>query len=241
MYRCAVTNNSWDIEAAHLIPREEGDWFRQNGMSMYGDDSLDTEDSANLIRLRGDIHTCFDRRFFTLVPKPRFATSPETGYQYVIHVLAERATEFAAEFHNRAVRYLESTQPEYLFARFAWAVLLGVKPLVLQGSLKRVARFKVWEGSDTAERRVEELPGPVLTSSYGAGRTKSASPKKRKPEATDSFEEASSSEVEESPYDGCDWRNDKEIACNTARYENYHAPEWEERGRSRTTKAAPAG
>lgn len=64
----------------------------QNGMSRYGVDMRDVNDSGNIIRLRVNIHRCFDTHLFSIVPKPEFApvgsdiSLSTTDLAYVLHV-----------------------------------------------------------------------------------------------------------------------------------------------------------
>jgi hypothetical protein len=53
--RCAITNFSFHVEPAHIIPKEETDWFNYNGMAGYDENACDTQFPENLIKLRTDI------------------------------------------------------------------------------------------------------------------------------------------------------------------------------------------
>ncbi|KAK2037072.1 hypothetical protein LZ31DRAFT_589132 [Colletotrichum somersetense] len=182
--RCALTNHSSGLTSAHIIPREEGEWFMQNGMSRYGVDMRDINDSRNLIRLRADIHRCFDTRLFTIVPKPEFASAisdtlfTTTAPAYVLHVFGANAEEFSGLYHNTRFQYLDNTSREFLFSRLAWTVLILIKPFVLAGSQRSVIRCRSSKGVGF-EWEAEELSGADLSRSYGGGGSRSASPKKR--------------------------------------------------------------
>ncbi|KAJ5005482.1 hypothetical protein K4K57_011735 [Colletotrichum sp. SAR 10_99] len=70
---------SQSIPFDRYVPREEAEWFMRNGMSRYGVDTRDVNESRNMIRLRADIHRCFDTRMFSIIPKPEFASDdPDT-------------------------------------------------------------------------------------------------------------------------------------------------------------------
>ncbi|KAK3937768.1 hypothetical protein QBC46DRAFT_451673 [Diplogelasinospora grovesii] len=86
--------------------------------------------------------------------------------EYVVYVLAVHATEFSDLYHDRVVQYLYDPTREYLFARFAWAVLINVKPFIVAGLLRCIARFRIFSGE-----------GADL---YKAGRSRSTSFRKRK-------------------------------------------------------------
>ncbi|KAK1570206.1 uncharacterized protein LY79DRAFT_594448 [Colletotrichum navitas] len=181
--RCALTNSAFGLTSAHIIPREEGEWFMQNGMSRYGADLRDVNDSRNLIRLRADIHRCFDTRLFSIVSKPKFASSisdtlsTTTDPAYVLHVFGTNIGEFSSLYHNMCFQYLENTSHEFLFARLAWTILILIKPFVLAGLRRSVIRCR--NGEDGFDWRAEELSGADLSSFYGGGGSRSASPKKR--------------------------------------------------------------
>ncbi|KAK1997902.1 hypothetical protein LX36DRAFT_657080 [Colletotrichum falcatum] len=182
--RCALTNQGFGLTTAHIIPREEGEWFMQNGMSRYGVDMRDVNDSWNLLRLRADIHRCFDTRLFSIVPKPEFASvisdtsSTTAAPKYVLHVFGANEGEFSGLYHNTRFQYLDNTSREFLFSRLAWTILILIKPFVLAGSQRSVIRCRNSKGIGF-EWRAEELSGTDLLSFYGGGGSRSASPKKR--------------------------------------------------------------
>ncbi|TKW60060.1 hypothetical protein CTA1_3132 [Colletotrichum tanaceti] len=178
--QCCVSG----LTSAHIIPREEGEWFMQNGMSRYGVDMRDVNDSRNLIRLRADIHRCFDTRLFSIVPKPEFASaisdtsSTTAAPAYMLHVFGANVEEFSGLYHNTRFQYIDNTSREFLFSRLAWTVLMLIKPFVLAGSQRSVIRCRIGKGVGF-EWGAEELSGANLSRSYGGGGSRSASPKKR--------------------------------------------------------------
>jgi hypothetical protein len=173
------------------VLKEEGLWYSRNGMSRYGRDLGDIDDSVNLLPLRPDIHKCFDKRWFVIVPKvPGGGAAPDTeagtrSPQYVSHILSTSAAEYWPTYHNTIVQYLENDSRPYLFARFAWAILLFVKPFVTAGDPRHVIRLQVSTGPEDVEivRKEEFLSGAQLKSSYGGVGSKSATPKKRRSES----------------------------------------------------------
>jgi hypothetical protein len=71
---CAISKHRDYLERAHLCPRNEQDWFRENGIRKYnaqGDISGDlmTDDMANAISLRPDLHRAFDDCKFAIARK----------------------------------------------------------------------------------------------------------------------------------------------------------------------------
>ncbi|KAI1154765.1 hypothetical protein F4825DRAFT_145323 [Nemania diffusa] len=189
--RCIVTYTSGLIHSAHLIPGADREWFERNAMSGYGTHH-DIDQSANKINLRNDIHAAFGNHWFVIVPK---------NGSYAIHVLSTieiSPREFSAQYHNIPV--LQQLQqiptadiptnipPEFLYARFARAILLLSKPFVAQSpASRRVARYVVRQSSDNPEAAprttIEWLSSEELHQQYGGGGTRSASPSKRKRES----------------------------------------------------------
>ncbi|KAH8161721.1 hypothetical protein CIB48_g6524 [Xylaria polymorpha] len=188
--RCIITQTSGLIQNAHLIPGADREWFERNAMSQYGTHH-DIDQSMNKIDFRNDIYAAFDDHWFAIVPK---------AGRYTIHQLVATkvsAREFAHEFHNRPVLHqgfgsglassglISDVSREFLYARFARAVLLLLKPFVAQSAVsRRVARYRLHskeaEGSDETAAGprtcVEWLSSEELHRQYGGGGTRSASP-----------------------------------------------------------------
>lgn len=169
---CILTNSSYSKTEAHLVPREEGDWFKYNSMGQYGLDRKDTEDSANLAVLRADVHTWLDARGWTIVPKAN---------RYIAHVLdPAQAPEFFCWYHNVELRLSGGRQAtEYLFARFAWTVIQLVKPFVMSLSPRAVVHVQT-DPEKAVKWVVETMQPGQLDELYGGGGSRSASPNKRK-------------------------------------------------------------
>lgn len=177
--RCAITNVSFAIKGAHLVPREEGLWYNRNGMTKYGSGLGDIDNAANILPLRRDLHRCFDDRWFAVVPK-----TPEVGStaaaQYVTHILSRDAAELWPEYHHIIIQSLHGRSRPYLFARFAWAVLLQVKPFITAGWPRHVIRAHIINDQSKMEYRADHLNGPQLQDIYGGSGSKAATPRKRK-------------------------------------------------------------
>ncbi|KAK1762932.1 hypothetical protein QBC33DRAFT_480697 [Phialemonium atrogriseum] len=188
---CAVTGVSWATKSAHLVPREEHVWYIENSMSEYaagmgGTGAIDPN-PANIIPLRRDIHRCFDKRWFAIVPKPYPSHDPSLpGFttQYVTHLLTAEAAEIWPEQHYVSPNNLHEECTPYLFARFAWAILLQVKPFITSGK----DRVVIYVDDPKAEDRVFKtgwLKGAELNRRYGGGgeqgaKEKATTPSKRK-------------------------------------------------------------
>jgi hypothetical protein len=88
-------------------------------------------------------------------------------------------SEFVYEYHGRHMRRIDQAQVEFLFARFAWAVLYLVRRFILMPRpMTRLARYRVWEDGVP---RVKELglPAKDIDMLFSRGSTRSASPRKR--------------------------------------------------------------
>ncbi|KAH8748426.1 hypothetical protein F5883DRAFT_509218 [Diaporthe sp. PMI_573] len=178
--RCVLTDSSYSKTDGHLVPKEAGGWFTNNSMGVYGVDRRDTEDSANLIPLRVDVHTWLDNRGWTITPKPSLGQ----GNQYVAHVLDTKlAPEFYNSYHNIQLRLPGRSVREYVFAHFAWTLIQLVKPFVTSSISRAVVHVQKEQGK-APQWLVEELQGDQLNDLYGGGGLRSASPKKRKQSST---------------------------------------------------------
>ncbi|KAK0702739.1 hypothetical protein B0H67DRAFT_558352 [Lasiosphaeris hirsuta] len=172
--RCVLTNSTWAIERAHLVQQAQGDWFIKNDMQRYGRGTCpDINSDYNLIWLRSDLH----KPTFDALCDLDVRRAPNTSY--AIHVLVVDHLLFAAKYHDRRVPHLGGVAREYLFARFAEAIFIRVKPFILAYKTRSVARFITVDDEDVVQ--VEKLDGKTLLSAYGGGgKTRSGSPSKRK-------------------------------------------------------------
>jgi hypothetical protein len=144
-------------------------------MGRYGRQLLRNIDvPANILPLKVDLHRCFDKRWFTIVPKRMEISAPYSSL-YVTHILLEEAAELWPTYHNTPVQYLHENARYYLFARFAWAVLLQVKPFIIAGFSRHVIRIQM-SGEDKINREEKFLNGSQLKAYYGGGGSQRATP-----------------------------------------------------------------
>jgi hypothetical protein len=149
-------------------------------MRKYGMDLGDIDNKANILPLRKDIHYCFDNRWFLIVPKiGKVETQPASSPQYVTHIISSSAAELWPIYHNTLVESLHPKSRDYLFARFAWAVLFRVKGFVVAGLPRYVIRLYRDENGKI-EYKAERCTGRVLRIEYGGGGSQTATPLKRK-------------------------------------------------------------
>ncbi|KAK3353740.1 hypothetical protein B0T25DRAFT_220543 [Lasiosphaeria hispida] len=164
---CSISGFRVPLEAAHIVPKKEQLWWKRNDMNIYRADPLnDIDDFANLLGLRADLHSIFDARMFAIVPRNSLLAT---------HVLSPQAADYWPTHHNVPVRHLGINSTPYLFARFAWAILLGVKPFICQGPQRSVIQLQI-DDKNMPSYSVEILNGSQLTSQYGGGGSKDATP-----------------------------------------------------------------
>jgi len=169
---CVISNHRDCIERAHLCPRHELDWFRKNGMRRYNarlDISGDfiTDDIANALAMRADIHRAFDDCKFMLTRKRG---------EWTIHFL-EKTFDLGRMYHNRPVEVV-GVSPEFLLTRFAWAIFPLIKPFMEQGP-ERVVKVRE-QCEDGLHEVIKTLDPAGFERTNAVIRGRSNSPKKRK-------------------------------------------------------------
>lgn len=97
----------------------------------------------NLLPLDLSVHKTFDQWQFIIFPKTFKTESAGSGSEagtsvgarpplpFVTHILHRNSAEFWPMRHNFVVHSLHQDAGPYLFARFAWAILFGVKDFLL--------------------------------------------------------------------------------------------------------------
>ena len=178
--RCLITGQREYRERAHLCPRAELTWFRQNKMRRYNNNDLVpanslADDTANSISLREDIHTAFDQRCFAIVAKEGVWTA---------HFLA-RTVDLGPRYHNMQVDVDNGVSGQFLLARLAWAIFPLVQPFV-QAAFKRWLWIRVededgsvdWEKTwmKTEDINAQIFPPRSRSPSKGASPPKGRSP-----------------------------------------------------------------
>ncbi|KAK5997712.1 hypothetical protein PT974_00068 [Cladobotryum mycophilum] len=255
---CTITKFPWALTKAHIVPSAQADWFNKNGMHLYDDSTVPDIDGANNIMiLKRDIHDCFDQFMFALVPKPRIPQLDQTAVDtvstqsradhrtvtpYTIHVLANNQPLFASLHHDIQLPHLKGVAREYLLARFALAIFIKVKPFINLGYKRRVARFRIENEDRGPEVICEEVDGPELHKQYGGGKSRSASPSKRKRPGAEAgeddmaFDGVSTPELYEGAMDDTE-SSDESIRPGSVEGRTYiEEMEEEERGRRRKRK-----
>ncbi|KAL8832480.1 MAG: hypothetical protein Q9191_000250 [Dirinaria sp. TL-2023a] len=163
---CRITKHTEECDAAHLCPKSEEAWFMDNDMEQYGRQKRMTDlainDASNLLLLRADLHRQFDKSQFVFLPK--------NGGTLVTHVL-KNSEEARLLYHNTALHPTD-VAPEFLLARFAWAIFS-----LVAGFLRKNQSRLLLLNSENSEREAsaEECYNFSVSAS---GRSRSISPQK---------------------------------------------------------------
>ncbi|KAI0100368.1 hypothetical protein GGR51DRAFT_354398 [Nemania sp. FL0031] len=228
--RCIVTRTAGFIDQAYLIPAADKKWFEINAMFHYGSHG-DINQKHNKIALRYDLHFAFDTHLFAIVPKNNC---------YVIHQLHATETstiEFASAYHNyKVVQQPRDVIPEFLFARFARAILTLIEPFIAQAPINRyVSRFRAVNngngGSNKYDVESEWLSPEQLADQYSGGGTKSASPSKRRRNGEGNSDNGDNSDTEDEWYEKNvavalegDRGRSRKRRCDDSRHNNSQPP-----------------
>ena len=115
-------------------------------------------DSRNLFALRLDLHSLlFDQAKWVVVPK---------GGQMVVYFISQ-SYEAAALYHNQTFDTARLSH-EFLFARFAWAIIEQAKSVVKPSLRKRFRLIVPTSESPVNEPQVESAQGSVGTNRQGS-------------------------------------------------------------------------
>lgn len=172
--QCLVSGHKDILERAHVCPQSEINWFRLNNMHRYNRNDLlpsnwQTDDMSNLIALRQDIHTAFDRqRMFAIVAKRG---------EWVIYFL-QPSHNLGPQYHNVTARLNDEVAREHVLARFAWAIFPLVQKFVQQGP-NRWIRALVTDQRGIGVVEEESMDITTITNRFFPLRERGQSPKKR--------------------------------------------------------------
>ena len=175
---CRLSSYRDYIESAHLVPKEEADWFEINSMSRYsrnimlsGDYFLD--DAGNGIAFRKDIHASFDHKNFAIVPKDG---------KWVVHFF-RLTNDHGPEHHNQPIELLGEVSPAFVLARLAWTVFPLLEKFLRRRS-SRVLRYRAWvdgiESTETKMISAEQIAQLIGRRGRSGNPRKTPSPSKRK-------------------------------------------------------------
>ncbi|KAI9765493.1 MAG: hypothetical protein M1840_007319 [Geoglossum simile] len=189
---CVLTGRQTSIQACHLCPRAEDNWFWRNSMHQYVLEEVTRADYAiddftNGITLRADLHIEFDACGFVFMRK--------SEHGYTVHCL--RATpDILPAHHNRQTRPLTTIRPEFIYTRLAYAIFPRVSSFLSCGwSLKKVVRLKADSGVETeiVDVAAKEFRKPPPMS-------QNSSPRKRSQQASMADDESYAHDLHSDPY-----------------------------------------
>ena len=167
--RCYITGYLMGINDCHLVPRSQENWWAKNGMRRYTKAVPGLiSDKANLALFRADIHALFDNHYFAIVPKPLDQSPTPSSYAFAAHVLKddETAREFCdLHYHNVGIPQsaVDTLSPEFLFARFAWAIFWHLQAFFETPTRRHIALTTRNEAGQN-ETDLRWLNGKELTS-----------------------------------------------------------------------------
>ncbi|KAK2736636.1 hypothetical protein FQN55_001582 [Onygenales sp. PD_40] len=166
---CRITCSSLPNEIAHIIPAAQEEWWRINSMFLHTArpwSSVYTNCPENAILLRRDLHYIWDSHQFAVVPKRG---------RWVVHILDNQVTdELQERYHNLETQPIIGVAREYLFARFALAILGRMSIFTKQGFPRKliIMEDNSPQLKNLSSKECRDLFGPPNTS-------RSQSPKKR--------------------------------------------------------------
>ncbi|KAI3399503.1 hypothetical protein diail_6525 [Diaporthe ilicicola] len=142
--RCWITGYHMGINECHMAPKNQDAWWAANDMRQYTTAGF-SRDEANIALLRADIHQILDGHKFAIIPKPSLSSSSESSasssFAFAAHVLKsdDEAREFWSLYHNVAMAQagVDRLSPEFLFARFAWAIFADLQPFLSSSITRR--------------------------------------------------------------------------------------------------------
>ncbi|KAJ7869200.1 hypothetical protein B0H14DRAFT_3440901 [Mycena olivaceomarginata] len=120
---CIMTGAATGLQASHLVPKAEAEWFEFHYpvLTGYGGDpEQDLNSVRNAVTLREDLNgQGLDQGLFLFAPYA----------DRVVAVFTETmAQDLAHEYHLRAIDFPTRIRRGYLFIRFAWNVLKFLTP-----------------------------------------------------------------------------------------------------------------
>ncbi|KAL8913393.1 MAG: hypothetical protein Q9171_001772 [Xanthocarpia ochracea] len=179
---CRMTDYVEECDTAHLCPKTEAEWFRENRMDEYTTELMRSgtaaiNNKANVMLLRADLHRAYDKMRFVHVPK----RDAQGELRFVTHLI-DHSIELGQLYHNAELHTLRVAK-EFLFARLAYDVF----PLLSGFLQQRVKRFllqtfsddPVWASPDECcqyseewepvNQRSSRTPSPTKRSRFDAG------------------------------------------------------------------------
>ncbi|KAI1791925.1 hypothetical protein LXA43DRAFT_368484 [Ganoderma leucocontextum] len=121
-WNCAVTRWPDSTQCAHLIPEAEAAWYFVNQMHAHilgKPPAVGPDHPANGILLRGDVQLCLDSHGFLLYPD----NNPADDQRFVAYFVRWGYPYLSDLFHRRPVTIDPEIPVEFLYVRFAYAII----------------------------------------------------------------------------------------------------------------------
>ncbi|KAM5535253.1 hypothetical protein V8D89_011059 [Ganoderma adspersum] len=120
-HRCAITRWIDSCQCAHLIPKAEEAWFVAHNMAIHisEDMSASIDHPSNGILLRADVRLCFDAHGFVFYP----GSDPAGDPRFVAYFLQGEYKSLPDLFHRRPATIHPDIPVQFLYARFAYAII----------------------------------------------------------------------------------------------------------------------
>lgn len=136
-------------------------WFDEHDMSIYANKrERAIQDLRNLFLLRNDIHELLDSG--TWIPYPKtILVKGVMETRLVFHSL-EYVPQLRELYQNVPLREIQGRCPEFLLARFAFAIFPQVEPFLQNG----VDRYLIRVNANTGMGKSELVNGPELLRTY---------------------------------------------------------------------------
>lgn len=214
--RCWITGYQMGINECHVVPNNQELWWFNNRMRRYTKAAGVSRDEANIALLRADVHAALDGHKFAIIPKPLAPSaspnppqqdssrsggnSDETPFAYATHILEtdDEAREFCDLYQNVALAQegVNKLSPEFLFARFAWAIFAHLQTF-LNSPTRRHLAVIVRDEADISFTALKLMNGSELTkflTARGVTRSGSKARKRSSSQMTEDMEDADSTD-----------------------------------------------
>lgn len=169
---CRISDYGDGLQTSHLCPRNQTEWFEANNMAEYClnqtlYNEYVTDDIANAIPLRHDIHDVFDDQKIAFVPRDGV---------WKIHFFGVTNT-LGRKYHDSPTQSLKVDRA-FILARLAWTVFPLARQFFEGGPDRRVKIRARGEHGAWEEKIVEKTQWEMKTE-HPQQRKQSQSPNKR--------------------------------------------------------------
>lgn len=140
-HTCRLSGHAGVNEVAHLIPQAWSSWCLSRGMTQYGK----CNGQENALLLRNDLHYAFDDDNFAFVPRniksSSVAAREDTETVLVAHIVGTGCRPQVVElYHDVQLQPLHGVRVEFVYCRFALAVLSIVSSRINMNHRRRLVR-----------------------------------------------------------------------------------------------------